>query len=88
MVFVGIYIGIGTIAVIVIVFLVGMRGRGRMIECPECGAHFKKPAFAEKQGGVGFSLPGIGAYTCPQCKHRGNTSSFRYVDSKNEANKS
>jgi uncharacterized C2H2 Zn-finger protein len=61
-----------------------MRGRGRLIQCPECGAQFKRPAFAEKVVGLGPgpSLPGVGFFTCPQCKHRGGMSSFKYVNEK------
>ncbi len=80
----GIYIAIGAILVViaamVVLLLFGMRGRGRLIECPECGARFKRPAFAEKSVGFGPSLPSIGDYTCPKCKYRASTSSFGYVD--------
>ncbi|HZW56277.1 MAG TPA: hypothetical protein VFF30_08320 [Nitrososphaerales archaeon] len=88
----GLYIMIGAILVVVVVLvsllLFGMRGRGRLIECPECGARFKRSAFAEKSVGFGPGLPGIGDYTCPKCKHRANTSSFRYVDDGKQSNPS
>jgi uncharacterized protein YlaI len=78
------YLVIGTIliipAVLGILMLFGMRGRGRLIQCPECGARFKRPTFATKAIGIGPGLPGIGSYACPKCKHRANTSYFRYVD--------
>ena len=75
------YIGIGIIVVVVVsLLLLGMRGWGRLIECPECSSRFKRPALAEKSSGVGFTLPGIGSFTCPKCSYRGSTSSFRYVD--------
>jgi hypothetical protein len=73
-------IPIVAVVIIVALLLWGMRGRGKLIECPECGAKFKRPAFAEKSSGVGFSIPGLGSYTCPQCKHRDRTSNFRYVE--------
>lgn len=85
---IGIYIFAGAVLVIVVVlvalFLLGMRGRGRLIRCPECGAQFKRPAFAEKTVGFGPipALPGIGDFTCPKCKYRANTSKFRYVNEK------
>jgi hypothetical protein len=83
---VGIYIFVGAILVVAVglgvVLLLGMRGRGRLIQCPECGAQFKRPAFTEKSVGFGPSLPGMGNYTCPKCKYRGNVSYFRYVDGK------
>jgi hypothetical protein len=82
-----IYIVLGAIVVVVVVIvtllLVGMRGRGRLIQCPECGAQFKRPAFAKRATGLpGPGLPGIGDFTCPKCKHRASTSSFRYVNEK------
>ena len=76
---IGIYIGVFVLIVIVGLLLLGTRGRGKLIECPECGERFKRPAFAEKRGGVGFSLPGIGDFTCPKCNYRASTSSFRTV---------
>ena len=85
---IGIYIAIGAILVVIVVIallnLLGRRGRGRLIECPKCGAQFKRPAFAEKTVGFGPvpSLPGIGNFTCPKCKHRASTSNFRYVNEK------
>ena len=85
---IGLYIVIGIFLVVAVVlvtlFLLGMRGRGRLIECPECGAQFKRPAFAEKTVGLGPvpGLPGVGNYTCPKCKYRANTSSFKYVNEK------
>jgi hypothetical protein len=83
---IGIYIVIGAILVVlsilVSLLLLGRRGRGRLIECPKCGAQFKRPAFAEKTVGFGPGLPGIGDFTCPKCKYRGNTSSFKYVNEK------
>jgi hypothetical protein len=91
---IGIYIVIGVILVVIaaigILLLFGMRGRGRLIECPECGARFKRPAFAEKTVGFGPvpALPSVGNFTCPKCKHRANTSSFRYVDDDKQSNPS
>jgi hypothetical protein len=85
---IGIYIVIGAILVVIVVIallsLLGRRGRGRLIECPKCGAQFKRPAFAEKTVGFGPipALPGIGNFTCPKCKYMGNTSSFKYVNEK------
>ncbi len=83
---IGIYIAIGAILVVLVVItlglLLGRRGRGRLIECPKCGAQFKRPAYAEKPVGFGPGLPGIGDFTCPKCKYRGSTSSFRYVNEK------
>jgi hypothetical protein len=88
----GVYIAIGAILVVVVVIvsllLFGMRSRGRLIECPECGARFKRPAFAEKAVGFGPGLPGVGDYTCPICKYRASTSSFRYVDDNKQSNPS
>ena len=91
---IGLYIVIGlfivVITVIVVLLLLGRRGRGRLIECPECGARFKRPAFAEKTVGFGPvpALPSVGNFTCPKCKHRANTSSFRYVDDNTQNNSS
>lgn len=85
---IGIYIVIGAILVVlsilVSLLLLGRRGRGRLIECPKCGAQFKRPASAEKTVGFGPvpALPGIGDFTCPKCKYRGSTSSFKYVNEK------
>jgi hypothetical protein len=85
---IGIYIFGGAVLVVVVVLvtlsLLGRRGRGRLIKCPECGAQFKRPAFAEKTVGFGPvpALPGIGDFTCPKCKYRANTSSFKYVNEK------
>ena len=76
----GVYVGIIVIVIIAALFLVSMKGRGRLIECPECGEKFKRPAFAQKQSGIGFSLPGLGDYECPKCRYRASTSAFRYVD--------
>lgn len=76
---IGIYIAIVALAVVVGMILLGARGRGKLIECPECGEAFKRPAFAEKAGGIGFSLPGLGDFTCPKCNYRARTSSFRSV---------
>jgi hypothetical protein len=75
-------IAIPVAVIIVIAFLVvwGMRGRGRLIECPECGATFKRPAFAAKHYGVGVSVTGLGDFTCPKCKYKGSVSSFKFVD--------
>ena len=88
----GIYIAIGAILVVgvilVTLLLFGRRGRGRLIKCPECGAQFKRPAFAEKTVGFGPGLPGIGDFTCPKCKYRARTSSFRYVDDDKQSNPS
>ena len=89
---IGLYIFIGAIIVVIavigVLLLFGRRGRGRLIECPECGAQFKRPAFAEKTVGFGPipALPGVGNFTCPKCKHRANTSSFRYVDDDKQSN--
>ncbi|MHB1908763.1 MAG: hypothetical protein ACYCQJ_07800 [Nitrososphaerales archaeon] len=69
-------IPVAMVIIILAVFALGARGRGKPIKCPECDAVFKKPAFVEKKGGIGFSLPGIGDYTCPKCGYRGNTSNF------------
>ena len=85
---IGIYIVIGAILVVLVVisllFLLGRRGRGRLVECPKCGAQFKRPAFAEKVVGFGPvpALPGIGDFTCPKCNYRASTSSFRYENEK------
>ncbi|HZW58302.1 MAG TPA: hypothetical protein VFF30_18580 [Nitrososphaerales archaeon] len=76
---VGLYVAIGALLVIIAVFLVGMRGRGRLIECPECGERFRRPAFAQKHSGFGISMPGLGDYVCPKCNYKATTSSFRYV---------
>jgi hypothetical protein len=79
----GIYFAIGAIiivVVIVLVLLLGRRGAGRLIECPECGNKFPRPAFTEKTVGFGPSLPGMGNYTCPKCKYRASVSYFKYVD--------
>ena len=82
----GLYIFIGVILVVIIgvvsLMLLGMRGRGRLVECPECGAQFKRPALATKSVGLGPGLMGMGDFTCPKCNHRANTSFFRYVDEK------
>ena len=89
---IGIYIFGGAVLVVVVVlvvlFLLGRRGRGRLIECPKCGAQFKRPASAEKTVGFGPipALPGVGDFTCPKCKHKANTSSFRYVDDDKQSN--
>ena len=77
---IGGYIGIVAIGLVVVLLLVGARGRGKLIECPECGERFKRPAFAEKNSGMGLSLPGVGSFACPKCNFRGSTSSFKYVD--------
>jgi hypothetical protein len=85
---IGIYIFGGAVLVVVVVlvtlFLLGRRGRGRLIECPQCGAQFKRPAYAEKTVGFGPipALPGVGDFTCPKCKYRASSSSFRYVNEK------
>ena len=83
---IGTYIFGGAVLVVVVVlvalFLLGRRGRGRLIECPQCGAQFKRPAYAEKSVGFGPSLPGIGSFTCPKCNYRANSSSFKYVNEK------
>jgi hypothetical protein len=77
-----IIIAVPVAAVAIIAFLLvwGMRGRGRLIECPECGERFKRPAVAEKHYGAGFSVSGLGDFTCPKCKYKGRASSFKYVD--------
>lgn len=86
---IGLYIIIGIFVavpvVLVTLFLLGRRGRGRLIECPECGAQFPRPAAAEKTVGLGPvpAIPGVGNYTCPKCKYKGRTSNFKYVDEKN-----
>jgi hypothetical protein len=91
---IGTYIVLGAIVVVIavigVLLLLGTRGRGRLIECPECGARFKRPAFAERATGLpGPALPGLGGqYTCPKCKHRANTSNFRYVDDDKQSNPS
>lgn len=77
---IGIYVAIVAVGAVAILLLSGLRGRGRLIECPECGERFKRPALTEKSSGIGFTLPGLGDYTCPKCNYRGSTSSFRYVD--------
>ena len=77
---IGIYIGIGAVLVVVAIVLVSTRGRGRLIRCPECGATFKRPALPEKRSGVGFTIGGMGNYTCPSCKYSASTNSFAYVD--------
>lgn len=69
-------IPVATVIIILAVFALGARGRGKPIKCPECSTVFKRPAFAEKKWGIGFSLPGIGDYTCPKCGHKSNTSNF------------
>jgi hypothetical protein len=85
---IGLYIYMGVILVVAVVlatlFLLGRRGRGRLIECPECGAQFPRPATAEKTVGLGPvpALPGVGHYTCPKCKYSANTSNFKYVNEK------
>ena len=88
----GLDIMVGAILIVAVVLvtliLFGTRGRGRLIECPECGAQFKRPAFGEKSVGMGPGLPGIRDFTCPQCKHRANTTSFRYVDVDKQSNPS
>lgn len=81
----GVYVAIAAIGILALLFLSGLRGRGRLIECPECGERFKRPALTEKSSGIGFSLPGMGDYTCPKCNYRGSTSNFRYVDSSDES---
>lgn len=81
---IGIYIVVGVFLVVAIVLvtliLLGRRGRGRLIECPQCGAQFRRPAYTEKSVGFGPSLPGIGSFTCPKCKHRASANSFKYVN--------
>jgi hypothetical protein len=84
----GLYIGLGTIIVILGLLLVGLRGRGRLIRCPECDAAFKRPAFAEKSSGIGFSIGGLGSYTCPNCKYRASTNSFAYVEGNDSSSSS
>jgi len=84
---IGIYIVMGAIPIVIVFIasglLLGRRGRGRLVECPECGAQFKRPAYAEKPVGFGPGLPSTGGeFTCPKCKYRANTSSFRYVNEK------
>jgi hypothetical protein len=85
---IGIYIFGGSVLVVVVVlvalFLLGRRGRGRLVKCPQCGAQFKRPASAEKTVGFGPipALPGVGDFTCPNCKYRANSSEFKYVDGK------
>jgi hypothetical protein len=89
---IGIYIFGGAILVVVVVlvalFLLGRRNRGRLIKCPKCGTQFKRPAYAEKTVGMGPvpALPGVGDFTCPKCKYRANTSNFRYVTEKESSN--
>ncbi len=75
-------IAIPVVVVVVIGLLLiwGIRGRGRLIECPECGTTFKRPAFAERRYGVGVSVSGLGDFTCPKCKYKGPTLSFKFVD--------
>jgi predicted RNA-binding Zn-ribbon protein involved in translation (DUF1610 family) len=76
-----IYLGVVLVfaVVLITVLMLGRRGRGRLIECPQCGAEFKRPAYAEKSVGFGPSLPGIGSFTCPKCNYRGRANSFKYV---------
>ncbi|MDG6923768.1 MAG: hypothetical protein JRN67_10805 [Nitrososphaerota archaeon] len=76
----GLLVGGITAVFVAVMLLSGMRGRGRLIECPECGATFKRPAFAQKNSGLGFTFSDIGSFACPKCRHRGSTSSFSYVD--------
>jgi DNA-directed RNA polymerase subunit RPC12/RpoP len=68
------------LAIVAISLVWGMRGRGRLIECPECGEKFKRPAFTEKHYGAGFSVAGLGDFTCPKCKFKGRASSFKFAD--------
>ena len=90
---IGLYIIIGIFVVVPVVlvtlFLIGRRGRGRLIECPECGAQFPRPSTAEKTVGLGPvpALPGVGNYTCPKCKYRDRTSNFNYIE-ENKSNPS
>jgi hypothetical protein len=83
---IGVYIFVGGVLVVgvglVTVLMLGRRGRGRLIECPECWAQFGRPAYTQKTVGFGPSLPGMGNYTCPKCKHSGSVSSFKYVNEK------
>ena len=71
-------IPVAVLVAVIVLFALGTRGRGRIIQCPECGEKFKRPAFAEKASGLGLSLPGIGYFTCPKCKYRASTTSFAY----------
>lgn len=79
--FIGIYVAVAVAAVVIALILVSMRGRGKLIECPECGARFGRPTFAQKHMGFGFSFSGLGDFTCPKCKYKARTTSFRYVGS-------
>jgi predicted RNA-binding Zn-ribbon protein involved in translation (DUF1610 family) len=64
------------LGVIAIIFALGARGRGKPIQCPECGEIFKRPALSEKKSGLGFTFGSLGDYTCPKCGYRASTSSF------------
>ena len=77
---IGLLVGGVTAAFVAVMLLSGMKGRGRLIQCPECGARFKRPAFAQKNSGLGFTFADIGSFACPKCGHRSSTSSFSYVD--------
>ncbi len=68
-------------AILIILLLLSMRGRGQPIQCPECGHRFKRPTFSEKTIGVGPSIGKLGTYTCPKCGHKARASTFQRVDS-------
>ena len=79
---IGLLVGGVTAAFVAVMLLSGMKGRGRLIKCPECGARFKRPAFAQKNSGLGLTFTNIGSFVCPKCGHRSSTSSFRHVDNR------
>lgn len=78
---IGLIAAIGVLAVILIVTGLGARGRGTLIECPECGNQFKRPAFSQRKYGVGIGLGSFGEYTCPKCNYKGSVSSFSKAES-------
>ena len=62
------FIGITAILIVAVAaLLISLRGRGKLLKCPDCGMVFAAPAFDDKISGLGKTFAGTGRLKCPKC---------------------
>ncbi|MDG6909379.1 MAG: hypothetical protein JRN08_03325 [Nitrososphaerota archaeon] len=70
------------VAIVAVVLLFWLLGRGKMLKCPDCGEVFRAPVMDEKiLSGGGWTLPYMGRVGCPKCHERRSRRDYQKVPS-------